>query len=95
MKENVMESKNLTKLIGEQIGKIPVFVAEPCGDGQVKFWCPFCYKHHFHGDCNDGDWEGHRVSHCKFDDSPLDKTGYYIVTAKRANRLERFYGKRP
>lgn len=89
-----MTSRSLTSLIGKQVGDIPVFIAESCGNGQVKFWCPFCCKYHFHGDCGGGDWEGLRTSHCKSDNSPLGKTGYYIVTIERARRIERFYGSR-
>jgi hypothetical protein len=62
----------MTKLDG-----VPVLQGEKEG-GQVRIWCEFCRKYHYHG------WPGslneisHRVAHCIKEDSPYQDTGYYI-----------------
>lgn len=54
--------------------KQPVLLAEPTTQYQVKVWCPFCSKHHYHGMA-----EGSRVAHCEEkSNSPFINTGYYI-----------------
>lgn len=40
---------------------------------QLKFFCEFCGKWHFHGE-----GEGHRHAHCSNPNSPYQKTGYYL-----------------
>lgn len=55
-------------------GKIPILLAYPNTDNQVKVWCPFCRAWHYHGALN-----GHRVAHCGHDSgSPFVETGYFI-----------------
>ena len=56
--------------------KPPVLLAVEAACGQLKVWCPFCDKWHYHGYP-----EGHRVAHCGDVESPYCKTGYYIYKA--------------
>ena len=47
---------------------------------QVKVWCPFCRKWHYHGvDAGMYKRKGsHRVEHCHLNGSGFSETGYYI-----------------
>lgn len=42
-------------------------------EGMLSAWCPFCHEFHHHGK-----GEGHRVAHCKNNDSPFYQTGYEL-----------------
>jgi hypothetical protein len=53
--------------------KQPMFLCEPFGERQWRFWCPFCRRYHYHGAIAGG-----RAPHCIDNDSPLRKTGYAI-----------------
>ncbi|WP_188205388.1 hypothetical protein [Desemzia incerta] len=54
--------------------KQPTLLAESVNENQVRVWCPFCSKHHYHGNA-----EGSRDAHCeKKTNSPFLETGYYI-----------------
>jgi hypothetical protein len=63
--------------------EIPILVGEITEDKrQIKVWCPYCGKYHFHG-CGTRDGgpdlgEGHRVAHCP-PKSPFYKSGYFII----------------
>jgi len=45
---------------------------------QAVFHCPYCQSLHAHGSYANGDFEGHRCSHCHSDHSPFRKDGYYL-----------------
>jgi hypothetical protein len=67
--------------------KLPVVlceVVEPMRPGEVRlwqFWCPFCRRHHTHGD-----GPGHRVAHCSDASSP-----FYEVTPQELRLALGFY----
>lgn len=54
-----------------EVVRVPTFICERHGNNQVRFWCPFCHKYHYHGAT-----EGHRVAHCT--KGPMQETGYYL-----------------
>ncbi|ETA68884.1 hypothetical protein MettiDRAFT_2372 [Methanolobus tindarius DSM 2278] len=60
---------------GEEVIKVPTFKCIPRKDldGGMMFLCPYCHEWHRHGIGN-----GHRVAHCRKNDSPLKETGYFI-----------------
>ncbi|MFS0766184.1 hypothetical protein [Peribacillus phoenicis] len=45
--------------------------------GYLAVWCPYCVEFHLHGR-----EEGHVVAHCTNEDSPFNKTGYYLKKVK-------------
>ena len=45
---------------------------------QVRVWCEYCNRYHYHGWPNLGDRMTHRVNHCINSDSPYRETDYYI-----------------
>ena len=50
----------------------PVVLAWPTESSkQVKVWCPYCQKWHYHGSA----CEGHRLPHCT-KNTPFSDTGY-------------------
>lgn len=79
-----MANVNYTYKIKNARGTTPIFVASVAADNpnQVEFFCPYCTEYHRHGAAG-GDFEGHRSAHC-LDESPLSKTGYYLITEKRS-----------
>ncbi len=79
-----MADMTYTYKIKKAQGIIPVFVAATVAGnpGQVEFFCPYCAKYHRHG-AGDGNFEGHHSAHCT-PESPLSKTGYYLITEKRS-----------
>ena len=65
----------------EKIEEYPLLVGFLTQDyRQVKVWCPFCRKWHYHGvDAGMYKRKGsHRVEHCHPTDSVFSETGYYI-----------------
>lgn len=81
--------KEYTAKIKSSRGKTPVFIAEPHSNSQVRFWCPYCIKYHLHGIVSQEiKGEGHRSSDCPIGNF---KTGYYLITQERANRINGFY----
>jgi len=65
----------------EKIEECPLLVGFLTQDHrQVKVWCPFCRKWHYHGvDADMYRRKGsHRVEHCHHVDSGFYGTGYYI-----------------
>lgn len=42
------------------------------------FHCPYCRTFHSHGSYPNGDFEGHRYSHCHNDHSKFRAEGYYL-----------------
>lgn len=44
-----------------------------------EFKCEYCKNKHTHGWSNDPDVNKHRIAHCADDESPYNKTGYYIA----------------
>ena len=71
----------------------PVLLAYPHGDKQVKVFCPYCKKWHYHGR-SDGNYEGFRKSHCPIVARKSEEAGriqsplssYYIMPAEKAKR---------
>jgi hypothetical protein len=65
----------------EKTKEYPLLVGFLANDGrQVKVWCPFCKKWHYHGvDAGMFKRKGsHRVEHCHPIDSVFSDTGYFI-----------------
>lgn len=58
-----------------QKANFPVIKCLPRPDflGGMMFWCPFCRTWHYHGRGN-----GHRVSHCRGENTPFTQSGYKI-----------------
>lgn len=53
----------------------PVLLLERIpGSPHGRAWCPWCRIHHHHGYV-----EGHAVAHCDDQNSPFDRSGYYLV----------------
>jgi hypothetical protein len=79
-----MADTNYTYKIKKTQGITPVFVAKAVAGNpsQVEFFCPYCTKYHRHGAAG-GDFEGHRTAHC-LGETPLSKTGYYLIAEKRS-----------
>jgi len=76
---------DLRKAKEEQIPVVEVSVlAHPKNDDdctRVKFWCPWCFKHHTHGMDHPVPFKiSHRIAHCD-ESTPLSKRGYYIFLA--------------
>lgn len=80
-----MTAVSFTYKIKNARGTTPVFVATLVAgnSGQVEFFCPYCTKYHRHG-TSGGDFEGHRSAHCVAE-TPLSKTGYYLIAEKRSH----------
>lgn len=56
----------------------PVLLAIERGiDGCIAVWCPYCVDFHRHGR-----EEGHVIAHCTNEESPFNKTGYYLKKVK-------------
>lgn len=49
----------------------PTIRCRPLPNGQLRFFCPFCWVNHVHGPT-----EGHRVAHCS--EGPLRVVGYRL-----------------
>lgn len=68
-------------LEAEKTRGYPLLVGFLANDGkQVKVWCPFCRKWHYHG-ADEGMRKrkgSHRVGHCHHVGSGFRGTGYYI-----------------
>jgi hypothetical protein len=56
------------------VARIPTLLAERTADDELRVWCRYCGKFHYHGAA-----DGHRVAHCIADDSPYHLTGYYLL----------------
>jgi len=63
----------MTKLIDGT----PVLKGEIIGI-QVRVWCEFCNRYHYHGWPDPTARMTHRVTHCINPTSPYQETGYYI-----------------
>lgn len=68
-----------------------------CPGGQIRVWCRFCEKHHYHGYGS-----GHKVAHCVFTptsksrrsepvENPYRQTGYYVLLP--GDTLEKMMGR--
>jgi hypothetical protein len=58
----------------------PVLKCFPTGAGQVKAWCPYCNKWHFHDQTPDitSRSRSHREAHCENGNSPFRDGGYCL-----------------
>ena len=65
------------------MGRIPIMTVLLNSKVQVQFYCPFCFRYHFHG-CDSNLRKGklsHRSSHCE--NEYLSKHGYYLKLASK------------
>jgi hypothetical protein len=83
-----MIDTQLKKDIAAARGRIPIFIAEEMAGKQIRIWCPYCVNYHIHSAVTNGmSFEGHRIAKCNTE-SPYKKTGYYLISQLRANRLK-------
>ena len=54
----------------------PVVTVTRAGATQVEFVCPHCKHRHVHGVAS---VPGHAVAHCTAENSPYQRTGYWLV----------------
>lgn len=75
----------LSKRVLKEAAKdgIPVYMAEQYNGTKLRFFCPYCYRYHGHGDPELKPFElTHRVPHCTMESAArkngAHKRGYYL-----------------
>jgi hypothetical protein len=62
-----------------EVENIPVIKCIHERNSLYKFYCDLCKRNHYHGPK-----PGHRIAHCHNEDSPFDKTGYFVIPMTEA-----------